>query len=165
MSKRLSSIVALSFAMAASGVAADPSAASTTVYRGICDASAAVAIDADRFVVANDDKNILMAYRVGQPKGEEALDLRDYLKDKNSDLEGAARIGDRIFWIASHGRKANGEFKPERRRFFATFVTGGAPSKLEIPAASCPRKARSTGPQPVLFIPELPTGRGDSLVP
>ena len=133
MSGRLHTILALSFAMAASVVAADRSAASTTVYRGICDASAAVAIDADRFVVANDDKNILMAYRVGQPKGEEALDLRDYLKDKNSDLEGAARIGDRIFWIASHGRKANGEFKPERRRFFATPVTGGAPSKVEIP--------------------------------
>ena len=136
MSGRLSTIVALLFGMAAAVVAANPGAAQTTVYRGICDASAAVAIDADRFVVADDDKNILMAYRVGQSKGEEALDLRDYLKDKNSDLEGAARIGDRIYWIASHGRKANGEFKPERRRFFATPVASGAPSKLEVPRLS-----------------------------
>jgi hypothetical protein len=40
-----------------------PAKGETFVYRQICDASAAVAIDADRFVVADDERNVLRIYQ------------------------------------------------------------------------------------------------------
>ena len=36
-----------------------------TTYLGPCDASAAVALDAEHFIVANDESNLLVTYRVG----------------------------------------------------------------------------------------------------
>jgi hypothetical protein len=47
--------------------------------------------------------------------------------DAEVDLEGAARMGERIYWISSHGCNAAGEQQPSRRRFFATTgrVTNG----------------------------------------
>ena len=42
--------------------------------------------------------------------------------DKESDLEGAAAVGSRIYWISSHGRNKNGKLREERHRFFATEV-------------------------------------------
>jgi hypothetical protein len=39
-----------------------------------------------------------------------------------TDLEAAARIGDRAYWITSHARKRDGKRAAERLRFFATTV-------------------------------------------
>jgi len=61
------------------------------------------------------------------------LDCNSFLgvrgKSLETDLEGAARIGDRAYWIGSHGRKKNGKDAPNRRRFFATDISmnGGEP--------------------------------------
>lgn len=102
------------------------------VYRGVCDASAAVSLGNERFVVAEDEHNVLLVYRIGQPEAVGRVDLTDYLgsrnakgKVKESDIEGAARVGDRIYWIASHGRDKNGNAEPTRLRFFATSVVEG----------------------------------------
>jgi Protein of unknown function (DUF3616) len=109
-----------------------PSAqAATFDYRGICDASAAVALDADHFVVADDESNKLFIYRRGESKAETDIDLTKSLKldpKDEVDLEGAARIGDRIYWIASHSKK-----KKERRRFFATEIVGGSTPTIKEP--------------------------------
>jgi len=35
------------------------------------------------------------------------------------DLEGAARLGQKVFFISSHGRNAEGKYAPNRHRFFA----------------------------------------------
>src|SRR5205823_3592182 len=43
-------------------------------------------------------------------------------KSSESDLEGAAKIGNRAFWISSHGRNKDGKFRPNRDRFFATDI-------------------------------------------
>lgn len=92
-------------------------------YRGLCDASAAVALDAQHFVVANDEDNLLRIYRRGEASPQGTLALAGFLgADKESDLEGAARIGQRIYWIASHGRNASAKLRAERYRFFATEV-------------------------------------------
>ena len=40
-----------------------------------------------------------------------------------SDLEGAARVGNRVYWITSHGQNREGEFRSSRHAFFATTVT------------------------------------------
>lgn len=96
-----------------------------TRYEGLCDASAAVALDARHFVVADDEHNRLTVYRRGEPKAVRDVDLGNFLKaDKESDLEGAARVGDRIYWIGSHARNSAGKARPDRHRFFATAIDG-----------------------------------------
>jgi hypothetical protein len=49
-------------------------------------------------------------------------------KSPEVDIEAAACIGDRIYWISSHGRNAKGKERESRHRFFATSVavTNGA---------------------------------------
>ena len=96
-------------------------------YLGLCDASAAAALGEDLFVVANDENNRLKVYRRGVARPVDIIDLSDFLetaKDKESDLEGAATIGERIYWISSHGRNKKGKIKKSRFRFFATEATG-----------------------------------------
>ncbi len=106
------------------------------VYRGICDASAAVALGQNHFVVADDEADVLTIYRRGIAESVGRVDLTQYLggrkpngKAKETDIEGAARIGNRIYWIASHSRDGKGRIAPERFRLFATDVieTGAVP--------------------------------------
>lgn len=106
-------------------VAAGADGREVSVYNGICDASAAVALGRDHFVVADDERNTLIVYKRGQPASVASVQLSPFLgtaSDKESDLEGAAAIGQRIYWISSHGRNKNGKVREERYRFFATDV-------------------------------------------
>ncbi|MGZ8289047.1 MAG: DUF3616 domain-containing protein [Telluria sp.] len=93
------------------------------IYRGMCDASAAAALDEHHFVVANDERNQLKVYKRGQADPVHVEDLAPFLgtkQDKESDLEGAATVGSRIYWISSHGRNSKGKEQTRRYRFFAT---------------------------------------------
>jgi hypothetical protein len=94
-------------------------------YRAMCDASAGVALTEDLFVVADDETNALRIY--SRSKGGMPLfqyDLTRFLKveQKNpeGDIEGAAQLGDIIYWISSHGRNRKGRARESRDRFFAT---------------------------------------------
>jgi hypothetical protein len=103
-------------------------------YDGPCDASAAVALDADRFVVGNDENNILHTYRRGQPAPIDAVDLTRFLdvrRNQEADIEGAAVIGTRAYWITSHGRNGAGKAQPSRHRIFATDLRPGSAVPLE----------------------------------
>src|SRR5689334_17038771 len=97
------------------------------IYYGMCDASAAVALGTNFFVVANDEDNALRVYR-RHPGALPAatVDLSRFLsvkgKSPETDIEGAAQVGNRIYWITSHGRNARGKDSPDRHRFFATDV-------------------------------------------
>ena len=100
-----------------------------TVYRGMCDASAAVMLDATRMVVADDEGNILRVYDAAQ--GDAPVAVYDWPgffrmpadeKSPEMDLEGAARMGDLVYWIGSHGRNRNGKLRSARQYFFATRV-------------------------------------------
>ena len=102
-------------------------AAGTLVYRGTSDASAAVAVAKDMFVVADDENNVLRVYKT--TKGGLPLfsyDMTEFLdigpKYPEVDIEGATIIGRRIYWISSHGRNKDGKTRPNRYRFFATIV-------------------------------------------
>jgi hypothetical protein len=100
-------------------------AGAQTRYEGLCDASAAVALDARHFVVADDERNTLVIYRHGDAQRVGELDLGKFLNArKESDLEGAAQVGDRIYWIASHARNSQGELREDRHRLFATEARG-----------------------------------------
>jgi uncharacterized protein DUF3616 len=112
-------------------------------FIGMCDASAAVEITERIFAIADDEDCVIRTYDVergGAPLS--AVDLAPNLDlpakggkqsaepthSAETDLEGAARIGDRAYWITSHARKRSGKLAPERLRFFATTVpTDGTP--------------------------------------
>lgn len=98
-------------------------------YSGMCDASGAVAISSNLFVVASDKDNVLRLYRADQasmPLREfdcnAFLELEHKGKSLEADLEAAARIGDRAFWMGSHGRNRAGKLRRNRHRFFATNI-------------------------------------------
>jgi Protein of unknown function (DUF3616) len=98
-----------------------------TEHAGMCDASAAVAVGSSMFLVANDEDNQLRVYRRDMPgKPVRTFDLSLFLKpdaeNPEADIEGAASVGSRVYWIASHGANKNGKPRPSRRRLFATEV-------------------------------------------
>lgn len=112
--------------------AADPSLEKPFAYRRMCDASAAVALSQDTFIVASDEDNILRTYRQGMPEPVATADVTQFLKlddpQAEADIEGAAWLGDRIYWITSHGRNSKGKKRPDRQRLFATTanIAGGS---------------------------------------
>ncbi len=96
-------------------------------FRGSCDASAAIAISDDSFLVADDENNTLRLYRVA----DNSMPIRTFsltvflgIESENpeADIEGATRTGDRIYWITSHGRNKDGKMRPNRYRFFAADI-------------------------------------------
>ena len=94
-------------------------------YCGLCDASAAVWLNAQTFAVANDEDNAIRVYsstNAGVPLS--SVDLSGFLqvdsRKPEVDIEGAATIGELTFWISSHGRNASGKERSSRHRFFAT---------------------------------------------
>jgi len=93
----------------------------------MCDASGAVPISSNLFAVACDEDNILRLYRSDRPGAPvKQFDLNAFLevrgKSLEADLEGAARIGNRAFWIGSHGRNKDGKERLNRHRLFATDI-------------------------------------------
>lgn len=116
-------------------------------YDGLCDASAAVALDARHFVVASDEDNTLRIFERGQPQARATLPLQPFLgsgKDE-ADLEAATRIGQRIYWIGSLSRDGKGRPAPQRDRLFATDIDGnGSPPTL-----------RPVGTRPVRLLDAL----------
>jgi hypothetical protein len=97
-------------------------------HQGMCDASAAIAINNDYLIVANDEDNILRVYQANKSgKAIFKIDTNDYFKNnpkqKEVDIEGAALLDGIVYWITSHGRNKDGELKRQRRQFFATKIT------------------------------------------
>lgn len=125
------------------GLSAAHAQGSPTTYYGACDGSAAVALDQHHFVAANDDENSLRLYRIGVSNPIDTIDLNPVLKPeqqkkdgtpKEVDIEAAARVGDRIYWIGSHARDSKGNKESSRHRFFATDIgntAGAAPFILK----------------------------------
>ena len=107
------------------------------LFSHMCDASAGIALSPDLFVAADDESNKLRTFswsRPGNPVHE--LDLTIPLQigrgNPETDVEGAAQVGDVVYWITSHGRNKDGKVRPSRQRFFATRLVGGAQPKLEF---------------------------------
>src|SRR6185295_20341556 len=112
---------------AVTGAAAAPimEVSAPASYFGMCDASAGVALATNLFAVANDEDKVVRTYRIDQTNAPvQTADLSSFLrvdrKWPETDLEGAAWLGDRIFWIGSHGRNRDGAFRGSRHRLFAT---------------------------------------------
>jgi hypothetical protein len=95
------------------------------------------------FVVASRNDNVLRVYaRTGSPEPLVSLDLSDYLElsaDSPSTIQGATQVGDRVYWITSHGRDEEGRIRPEHYRFFATTIVNKG-GKIEIQPIGKPAK-------------------------
>ena len=97
----------------------------------MCDASAAVGLTDKVFAAASDEGSVLRVYsreRGGAPL--QSINLSAFLdldpRDPEPDLEGAARMGDRAYWITSHARNKSGKERRSRDRFFAVQIVTNA---------------------------------------
>jgi hypothetical protein len=82
--------------------------------------------------VADDEDNAIRIYRAGEGGFPlRSHELSHFLgvdpQKPESDIEAACRVGDRIYWITSHGQNQEGEYRSSRHAFFATATdTSGA---------------------------------------
>lgn len=131
LSLAISSLYLLSRAVLAN----TPGQNDLVVFSGMCDASAAIPLENNRFMVADDEDNILRIYDAvkggapvdqvilsAQKLGFAALQKSDpktgAVKPVELDLEAATRIGNSAYWLTSHARNAKGKHKLERFQFF-----------------------------------------------
>jgi hypothetical protein len=101
-------------------------------YEGVCDASGAVPVNPSdpgdlRFLVADDedDRAIIRMYdgALGGPPVRELSLSHKKLQlgsDGELDLEAAAWLKDRVYWVGSHGRDKKGKQDANRRRLVST---------------------------------------------
>lgn len=97
-------------------------------FEGACDASGAAPLEGGRFVVADDEDNVLRVYdaeRGGRAlysvDASPQLDLRKR-KRAESDIEGATLLGSEVYFLSSHARNKQGKADPDRSLFFATHL-------------------------------------------
>ena len=104
-------------------------------YYGMCDASAALPVDNEHFIMASDEDNVLRVYHIDKKYPVSSLDISSFLKieydDKSAeaDFEDAEKLGDYYFFITSHGRDRKGRLRRNRHQFFAVKVD---PNTFEI---------------------------------
>jgi hypothetical protein len=148
-------------------------------FTGMCDASAAVPLDGHRFVVADDEDNVLRAYDTrspGPPMWKVDVSAAIGVAPKGgkankgppeADIEAATRIADVSFWMTSHGRNSSGKPKPERLKLFAARlpepekpleVTGRAYEHLLEDLLSDPRLQRFELRRAAELAPKAPGG-------
>jgi hypothetical protein len=88
-------------------------------------------LDDNTFIVADDENNTFRLYRCDRPGlPAESIPWDAHLgidpqadEHPEADIEGAATLGDHVYWISSHGRNKDGKWRPNRHRFFAIAVT------------------------------------------
>ncbi len=104
---------------ACSSAVGSPEMATGPVFDGRCDASAFVPVGGDYILVADDEKKSLGLYPItgGDPV---KVKVKDHIGvDEETDLEGAAMIGDVAYFIGSHGRTGKAKDAPAREYLFA----------------------------------------------
>jgi predicted extracellular nuclease len=117
--------------------AASSSPANSRFITGACDASSALALDANALFVANDEDQQLRLYSRGlSGYFASALDVTANLGltdlsggvPREVDIEALTRIGNRIYWLGSHSNSSGGANRVNRSRLFATDVSGSGTS-------------------------------------
>lgn len=121
-----------------------PPARPSTTFFGLCNASAGIDLGGGLFVVADDEDKVSTddplplriydSHRPGREIAQATITAKDLSTDSSTrgelDLEGAARMGDRIYWIGSHSADKEGRERPSTQLLFATRVLrrNGAPT-------------------------------------
>jgi hypothetical protein len=121
-----------SFDYAASAAGYPDSRYHTTVT----DASAAIALSPELMLVGDDENQVIRLYQrhvSGPPLAgfdmTPFLALTDYESGvpHEVDIEGATRVGNRLYWIGSQSHAEIGEIRTNRSRIFATDLSGSGP--------------------------------------
>jgi len=107
-------------------------------FLGLCDASAGVPAGEGCFWVASDEDNVLRLYdSTSNPVPVRRLDLNSFLRvdpdSPEADIEGAARLGETVYWITSHGRNKRAKFRESRLRFLATRIRSDGRASVMTP--------------------------------
>lgn len=117
--------------------AASVNTSTTRFHTGASDASTALAIDADYMLVADDEDQVIRIYdrnNSGLPVAQ--FDFTSSLNLSGSsevDIEASTRVGNRIYWMGSHGNNSSGNDRPNRERIFSTDLSGtGAGASLSF---------------------------------
>jgi hypothetical protein len=120
----------LSMVLTIAGTARPGEVDGGVTFTGAADVSAAAMIDPNLIAVADDEDDTLRVYAVTGGRPRATLDVSAFLevdpRRPEADIEGAARLGDRIYWIGSHGRNKDGKPRPGRGRLFATDIRADA---------------------------------------
>lgn len=106
----------------------------TATYQQTADGSAAV-WSGDHFINFDDESNIARLYKAGTSSAPvKTWNLTSALGlSKEADFEDAARIGNDVLLITSHGRNKDGEYKTDRYRLARLAVTGsGATTNISV---------------------------------
>ena len=120
-----------------------PSSLSAQTFTHACDGSAIAAAGGGYFFNATDEDNIIRLYSLAAPgKPVREFNLNAFLKpelnkkgeDKEVDFEGVTRLGDRLYWIGSHGRDRKKNREHSRQRLFATTLSGSGAAATITPA-------------------------------
>ena len=129
---------------------AGPTISPGPTYRKMCDGSAGIALDEKTLAMVSDEatskpeeKNIVGLYPVTGEQPVLNIDLTSFLavptahdaEHPETDFEAAARVGERIYWIGSHGRNKTGKLRLDRQRFFATDIKGAGEALTLVPVA------------------------------
>jgi hypothetical protein len=116
----------------------------TVHFLHACDASAAVLINGTAlFAAASDEGCLLRVYDVNNPGPPVAsTDVTAFLEpddpqETEADIEGAAQIGERIYWIGSHGRSRKGKERKIRQRLFVTTISNNGAVQLQTTGTPC----------------------------
>ena len=130
MKYRLASICRLFVVIAAAGLSqaqAKDRNLNILVFKGMADASGAVDLGNGLFAVADDELNPFQIYRYDTPgmpvqtqDFSQLLNLE--IKSPEADWEAATRMGDRTYWISSHGQNYRSMDRPNRHQFFAADI-------------------------------------------
>ncbi len=139
-------------------VTADSHAAKQSLlrYHGICDGSAAIAIDNEQLLVGYDETNQWYRFDLSGGHYVESIDYGNQLGIGGSeeiDIEAVATVGGDIWWLGSHGRAGDGGTAANRRTLFRTTrnapstVTGESIDLLGQLSALFPAKALSRRPE------------------
>ena len=107
-------------------------------YQKTCDGSLGVMLDATHFLDGNDEEQGMRVYTRGADAAPlQSIDISSKIglsTSDEADFEDAARVGNRIYVVGSHGRDKNGNLERSRYRFLALDVSGTVPSiSLSVP--------------------------------
>ena len=101
-------------------------------YTQTCDGSLGVMLDATHFLDGNDEEQGLRVYTRGANAAPlQTIDISSKIGVSSSDevdLEDAARVGNRMYVVSSHGRDKNGNLERPRYRFFGLDISGTVPN-------------------------------------
>lgn len=135
---RSSLLVLATLALSGHELQAAPAVSDVVIYDELCEPSALANLGNGYFAIGSDETNWLHVYRRGSPAAITTVKVTTYDK---SDIEDAAVIEDRVYWISSHSPSTKGK-DGKRKVLFATSIVDGAKGPTLQPVAYVYEKLR-----------------------